>query len=104
MEYEENLEHILTFLTKVQSNFDFGDDLKKIQTLSHELQNIKTNLPTKEKLDELQKIENDLEIKYESLYDLSNLFDPLYIKVSRKIHNEFVKKLRENNRKKRGID
>ena len=104
MEFKEDLEHILTFLTKVQSNFDFGADLEKIQYLTNELEKIKTNLPTKEKLDELQKIENDLEIKYETLYELGNLFDPLYIKVSRKIHNEFVKRLRENNRKKRGID
>lgn len=55
MEYEEDLEHILTFLTKVQSDFDFGADLEKIQTLSNELQKIKTHLPTKEKLDELKK-------------------------------------------------
>ena len=104
MEYEKDLEHTLTFLTKVQSNFDFSADLEKIQTLSHELQNIKTDLPTKEKVDELKKIENDLEIKYEIFYELGNLFDPLYIKVNRKIHDVYVKKLRKNNRKKRDID
>lgn len=52
----------------------------------------------------LKKIENDLEIKYEIFYELGNLFDPLYIKVNRKIHDVYVKKLRKNNRKKRDID
>ena len=87
-----------------QNKNDYGEDLAKIQYLCNELKKLKTDLPLKEKLEELQKIATDLEIKYESLYELSNFFDPLYVKISRKIHEEYVKKLRENNRKKNNMN
>ena len=54
-------------------------------------------------LNELQDIELDLEVKYKIFYELDNYFNPIYAKIKNIIHKEKVDKLREENRRKRGI-
>ena len=102
MEYED-LKKLLTFLTNALEKNDFGEDNQKIQYFCDELEKIKSNLPTIDKLEELKKIEIDLEVKYEVFYELDNYFSPIYIGIKRRIHKEKVDKLREENRRKRGI-
>ena len=48
-------------------------------------------------------IELELEVKYEIFYELDNYFNPIYTKIKNIIHKEKVDKLREENRRKRGI-
>ena len=100
----EDLKKTLSFLANSQNNYDFGDDAKKIKYLYTELEKMQKNLPTIDKLNELQKIEVELETRYEIFYELNNYFDPLYIFISDKIHKENIKKIRQENRKKREIN
>lgn len=57
-------------------------------------------LPTIIEIDKLKKEINYLEIKYDVFNDLSYYFDPLCMKVKQKIHNEEVKMIREENKRK----
>ena len=100
----EDLKKLLTFLTNIYHNNDFGKDAPKIQYFYTELENITHRLPTSDKLDELQKIEIYLETTYDEFNELSYYFNPIYIKIKNRIHNEYVKKIREKNKKKRGIN
>ena len=103
MELEE-LNITILFLIDVQKNYDFGNDSAKIQYLCTELEKIQRILPTIDKLNELQKIAIDLEVKYDVLNELSYYFDPLYATIEKEIHKEYVRKIREENRRKRGIN
>lgn len=64
------------------------------------LKNIQEEIPTINKLNKLQKEIEYLEIKYDIFNELSYYFNPLYIKIKNKIHENDVKKIREKNRKK----
>lgn len=103
MELEE-LNITILFLTDVQKNYDFGNDIAKIQYLCTELEKMQRILPTMDKLNELQKIAIDLEVKFDVLNELSYYFDPLYATIENEIHKEYVKKIREENRRKRDIN
>lgn len=46
-------------------------------------------------------MEQDLELKYDSLLDFNYYFDPFTVLVKKKIHENEVRKLRENNRRNR---
>ncbi len=94
------LQNLLSFLKDVLEKNEFGSDEQKILYLYNELEKFKTDLPTNEKLDELQKIEVDLEVKYNNCNELSYYFSPLYVQIKRKIHDETVKKMRKDNREK----
>ena len=99
----ENLTDLLKILTTALEDNECKEDEQKIQYFCNELKKIKTNLPTIEKLEELQKIEVDLEVKYDRFNELSYYFGPLYIKIKNKIHDENIKKLREKAKRKRSI-
>lgn len=99
----ESLKQILAFLTKVLEKNDFGEDKQIIQYLFKELEKMEQQLPTDNKLEELQKIVIDLEIKYDDFNDLGYYFDPLYVKIKKTIHEEKVKKIREENKRKRDV-
>lgn len=100
---DKNNELLLTILTNALKENDFGDDTYKILYLCNALKKIQKVIPTIDELEELKNIEIDLEIKYEIFYEIGNYFDPLYVKIKNTIHKEEVKKLREENRRRRGI-
>ena len=96
---QEELNNILQFLKNVQDNNDLGNDNNKIKYLYNELNKIQNDLPSEESLEKIQKLETDLEIKYDCLNELSYYFDPLYIKIKKTIHKKYVDKLRDKNKK-----
>ena len=100
----ENLERLLEALTQSLEKKEFGGDKTRIQFLSDELGKIENQIPPFTKLEELNKIVNDLEVKYDDFNDLSYYFDPLYVEIKNNIHAEEVKKLREENKRKREIN
>lgn len=100
---DENIKLLLNVLTNALKENDFGDDTSKIIYLCNSLKKIQKVIPTIDELEELKNIEVDLEIKYEIFYEIGNYFDPLYVKTKHTIHKEKVKKIREENRRKRGI-
>ena len=97
----ESLKQILAFLTRILEKNDFNEDKQIIQYLFKELEKLEHQLPTDNKLEELQKIIVDLEIKYDDLNDLVYYFDPLYVKIKKNIHEEKIKEIREDNKRKR---
>ena len=101
----ENLINLLKILTTAleKNNFE-EDDKQKIQYLSIELGKIKNQIPSYSKLEELRKIVTDLEVKYDDFNDLSYYFNPLYVTIRHNIHAEEVKKLREENKRKREMN
>ncbi len=94
MKFKE-LEEILSFLKNVKNN-----NSEKIQFLYDELKKIETKLPTIEELDNIQKVALDLAVEYDDLVELDIYFNPIYIKVKRKIKEEYIKKLRESNKER----
>lgn len=98
------LNSILLFLANAIKSNDFGDDNAKIKNLYKELKNMQNGLPSEEKLDKLQKIEIDLEVKHDSLNELSYYFNPLYVKVKKEIHEKNAKKIREEQKRKQGTN
>ena len=97
----ECLKQILAFLTRILEKNDFNEDKQIIQYLFKELEKLEHQLPTDNKLEELQKIVIDLETKYDDFNDLVYYFDPLYVKIKKTIHEEKVKEIREEKKKKR---
>ena len=97
----ESLKQLLAFLTRILEKNDFNEDKQIIQYLFKELEKLEHQLPTDNKLEELQKIVIDLEIKYDDFNDLGYYFDPLYVKIKKNIHEEKVKEIREGNKRKR---
>lgn len=100
----ENLKQMLEVLTQSLETKDFGGDKTRIQFLSDELGKIENQIPTFCKLEELKKIVSDLEVKYDDFNDLSYYFDPLYVEIKNNIHADEVKKIREENRRKREMN
>lgn len=88
------------FNTNFRKN-DFNEDKQIIQYLFKELEKLEHQLPTDNKLEELKKIVIDLGIKYDDFNDLVYYFDPLYVKIKQTIHEEKVKEIREENKRKR---
>lgn len=101
--FEKDLNNLLLFLTSTLNKYDFADDNQKVQYFYEEIKKIKKKFPTIEKINELQDIELDLEVKYEIFYELDNYFHPIYTEIKNIIHKEKVNKLREENRRKRGL-
>lgn len=100
----ENLKQVLSILTQTLEKNDLGEDKQKIQYLSSELEKIDNQIPTYSKLEELQKIITDLEVKYDDFNDLSYYFNPMCVKIKNNIHARDVKKIREENKRKREMN
>lgn len=97
-----DLKELLLFIANAKKNNDFGSDVEKIEYLYTELEKIQTKLPTIDELEKLRKIEIYLETAYDDFNDLSYYFSPYFIKIRNKIHQEYVKKIRRENKEKRG--
>lgn len=96
---QEELNNILQFIKNVQDNNNLGKDKIKLKHLYKELSKIQKKLPSEKRLEEIQWLEIDLEIKHDCLNELSYYFDPLYIKIKNTIHKKNVEKLRNKNKK-----
>lgn len=88
---QEELNNILQFIKNVQDNNNLGKDKIKLKHLYKELSKIQKKLPSEKRLEEIQRLEIDLEIKHDCLNELSYYFDPLYIKIKNTIHKKMLK-------------
>ena len=98
---DNNIDELLKILTANIDVVDTEEDNIKINYLCESLKNIRTELLNLTKLEELKKIEIDLEIKYEKFYEIGNYFDPLYIEIKNEIQKNKVIEMREKNRKEK---
>ncbi len=94
----DNLKQLLDALIDFLEN---SEDVQKAQYLINELKKINKHIPTYSKLEELHKIAVDLDVQYDSFNDLLYYFDPLYAMIERVIHEEEVKKIRQENKEKK---
>ena len=97
---EENIKKLLEVLNIGKENIYDKEDNKKIEYLCESLRKLKTKIPKLDELKRIEKIEKDLEIKYEQFYEIGYYFYPIYVSIKRAIHNNEVNTLREENRRK----
>lgn len=97
----ENIKILTDILKDFSSKKELQEDKEKIMFFHQALQKLETRLPNMEELEALKKIEVELEVKYESLFEIGNYFDPIYVEVEKEIHQKEVQKLREENKKRR---
>ncbi len=100
MKEREILEQILNSLKNILNNKRYLEDKNLIQDTILLLE----QLPSQITLINLEKIKNnlnELDRKYDNVYDLINLYDIVYFPFKQRLHQEYVRQLREQNRKKR---
>lgn len=97
MEYNE-LKRILLYLSDSLNESNDTTFKEKVNYFKSELERLKDNIPSIEEVEKLHKLEIELETKYDLLLELSNYFDPIYVKLLNKIHKENVEKMRKKNR------
>ena len=100
-EDKEKIKRMVSNITIFLEKNYISEDKEKIKYLSEELKKIEKTIPSNNKMEELKKIEVDLEVRYDNFNELGNYFDPLYIFLKSKIHEEKVKKLRKESKRKR---
>lgn len=100
MKEREILEQILNLLKNILNNQKYLEDKNLIQDTMLLLE----QLPSQITLINLEKIKNnlnELDRKYDDVYDLINLYDIVYFPFKQRLHQEYVRQLREQNHKKR---
>ena len=100
MKEREILEQILNSLKNILNNQRYLEDKNLIQDTILLLE----QLPSQITLINLEKIKNtlnELDRKYDDVYDLINLYDIVYFPFKQRLHQEYVRQLREQNHKKR---
>ena len=100
MEYNE-LERILLYLSNSLNESNDTIFKEKVSYFKSELERLKYNIPSIEEIENLHKLEIELETKYDLLLELNNYFDPIYIKLLDDIHKRKVNEIRNQNRLKR---
>ena len=93
---------MLDILKGLENDNQYDDDFTLIQDLIKRINSILSddNI-TNDFIDKMDNDLNYLDQKYDDLFDLINLFDPIYVELKRRNHIKYVEKLRDENRKKR---
>lgn len=99
MEFEK-INKTISYIEEFMKNYKFDSDIKDFY---QKLIFLKRKLPTLKELGELEKDEINIEIKYDELCELNYYFDPSCVIIRKKIHDNYVKKLREKNKLKRSL-
>ena len=93
---------MLDILEHLVNDNQYGNDFALIQDLIKRINIILNNDNiTNEFIDKINNDLNYLDQKYDDLFDLINLFDPVRFELKKINHIKHVEKLREENRKKR---
>lgn len=93
---------MLYILKNLSNDKQYDYDIILINDLIKRISNmLNNNDMTDDFLDQMNNDLNYLDQKYEDLYDLINLFDPVRFELKRKNHINYVENLRKENRKKK---
>ena len=93
---------MLDILKSLENDTQYDDDFTLIQDLIKRINEIlNDDNITNDFIDKMDNDLNYLDQKYDDLFDLINLFDPICFELKKKNHIKYVEKLREENRKKR---
>ena len=96
----DNLDKIVNILNEALQKHSHNSDYKLIKKLKTMIKNLDKNININD-LDMIAKEFNNLEIKYDDIFDLSYYFDPIYIQLKKLIHHRKVQELRNSKRKNR---
>ena len=92
---------LLEFLQNLLNNEKYQDDWNAITSTLKLIESLKTRMPTLETLESIDNSIKDLDCKYDDTFELVNVFVPIANYYEKQIHSEYVKSLREKNRRKR---
>ena len=97
------MEEIIKLLNSILSDFKYIDDkelIKEIKTIFNKFLNDENSI-TSDSLNYVDDKIKYLDQKYDDLYDLINLYDPIRIKYELYLHQKHVENLRKINRLKK---
>ncbi|MDD2496002.1 MAG: hypothetical protein PHE29_12515, partial [Tissierellia bacterium] len=99
----DNLKEMLKFLNIILNEQKYAEDKGLIKKTSDEISDllVDENQMNDTTLELIKHNINYLDRKYDDLYNLTNLYDPVYIGYKKQIHNKYVAELRKRNKKKR---
>jgi len=100
---KENLKKIDDILNSMLYKKEYNQDKEVIEDLKNKINDLLLN-EEKVTVGTLDTISNNikyLDIKYDNLYELVNLFDPVEIEYREMIHKKYVENLRKLNRRKK---
>ena len=99
---KKEINNLLDYLYSMAKSNTYNEKNNDIRKIIYILEKIsKDETITVEELDLIEKIINDLDCKYDDLFELTNIFQPIHYFYKKKLKKEYVNKLREENRKKR---
>ena len=90
---------LLEEVEKITNNIKYIEDKQKLNDLYDDLSVLESKLSI-ELIDKIDSNIQALDRKYDDLFELVNMFDEIKYTLEKKIKNEMVNKLRENNRRK----
>lgn len=93
MKYDYSEIMIDTLNSLINNNIN-DCDKADVLFLINMIEESKTCILSIEELEDMKKVEQDLELKYDSLLDFNYYFDPFTVLVKKKIHENEVRKLR----------
>lgn len=101
---EKNIEILLNIFANALENKTYEQDNNKIMYVCNLLKDMEQKLPTLGEIEKAKEYVTDLEIKYEEFYEIANYFDSICFNIEKELHKIEVEKIREENRRKRGIE
>lgn len=98
-----NLKEMLKILNTIFNDQRYDEDKNLIKKTIDEISDllVDENQMNDTTLELIKHNINYLDRKYDDLYDLTNLYDPVYISYKKQIHNKYVAELRKKNKQKR---
>lgn len=94
----DNVNRIMLILEKAIKDNNYYDDNNRVIKLYNLLSKLNIETLNIETLEFLSKEIVYLETEYDEFNELSYYFNPLYVKIKRRIHSNDVKKIREKNK------
>ncbi len=100
---DQNIKKLVNMLKDMQRHQKYQADLNEITELYIKISELKNyqRTATMIKLDEIRDQIQCLDMKYDDVYDLVNLYDPIYIDLKKEIKKRNIEKIRRENRKNR---
>ena len=100
---KKNINIMLKSIDEVLVNENYKEDFDLLIKLKEKLKNTDLNTSTLEYVEDINKDIDYIEDKYFYDIELSYYFNFIYSYIKRRTHDEYVRKLREENRKKNDL-
>lgn len=96
---KKEINNLLDYLYSMDKSNIYKEKNSNIRKIIYILEKIsKDKTINVKELDLVQKLINDLNCKYDDVFELTNIFQPIYYFYKKKLKKDYVNKLREENR------